>query len=328
MPYFSVVIATRNRPQLLRQALDSVLAQTLQDIEIIVVNDGSAAEYQLEYESIIGSIDTRHVRFFSLIVRPQGHGASYARNFGVAKANAPYLCFLDDDDWWIDANHLERAQVVIADSGTPVDLYMTNQAAFLHDKLQLGPIWIEDLPAILSKLGNRPDRNGTHNVVAEELLLSLGFCHLNTLIVRRSLYDEIGGLDENTRWEEDRDLYLRLIDSASIMKYAPVTVARHNIPDPTKRSNLTTMHTEFERRLSQLHLLDRAIIFSRHAAIREYGRRHKSYTLKRIAELLTSGDRHAEAAFYAREALGAGPTIKWAAYTAWRTLQGLANRSP
>lgn len=328
MPYFSVVIATRNRPHLLRQALDSVLAQTWWDIEIIVVNDGSAVEHQLEYESIVGSADARRVRFFFLITRPQGHGASYARNFGVAEANAPYLCFLDDDDCWIDPNHLGRAQAVIADSGTPVDLYMTNQTAFLHDEQQPGPIWIEDLPAILSKLGNRPDRQGTHTVVAEELLLSLGFCHLNTLIVRRALYDEIGGLDENIRWEEDRDLYLRLIDSASIMKYAPVTVARHNIPDPAKRSNLTTAHTEFERRLSQLRLLDRAVIFSRHATIREYGRRHKSYTLKRISELLAADGRHTEAAFYAREALGAGPTIKWAAYTAWRTLRGLANRSP
>jgi hypothetical protein len=68
-------------------------------------------------------------------------------------------------------------------------------------------------------------------------------------------------------------------------------------------------------------LLDRAILFSQHAAIRAYGRRHKAYTLKRIAESLAGAGRHAEAAFYAREALGAGPTTKWAAYTAWRTLK-------
>jgi glycosyltransferase involved in cell wall biosynthesis len=328
MPHFSVVIATRDRPQLFRQALDSVLAQTVTEIEVIVVNDGSSPEYQLEYESIIHAVAPRRVQFFSLIARPKGHGPGYARNFGATKANAPYLCFLDDDDWWTDPNHLELARAVIAETDAPVDLYMTNQAAFLHGEQRPGPIWIEDLPEILNKLSNRPDRHGVHTVVSEELLLSLGFCHLNTLIVRRALFEEIGGFDENTRWEEDRDLYLRLIDSAHIMKYAPVMVARHNIPDPTKRANLTTVHTEFERRLSQLRLLDRAIIFSQHVAIREYGRRYKSYTLKRIAELLAADGRHTEAAFYAREALGARPTIKWAAYTAWRTLQGLANRSP
>jgi hypothetical protein len=111
------------------------------------------------------------------------------------------------------------------------------------------------------------------------------------------------------------------------MRYTPVTVARHNIPDAARQSNLSTVHTEFERRLSQLRLLDRAIIFSQHAAIREYGRRYKSYTLKRIAELLAADGRRTEAAFYAREALGAGPTIKWAAYTAWRTLKQVIARS-
>ena len=321
-------MATRNRPALFRQALESVLAQSCRDIEIIVVNDGSAGEHQPAYESIIGAVASIRVQSFALIPRPQGHGGSFARNFGTAAASAPYLCFLDDDDTWTDRNHLSRAQAVIAASETPVDLYLTNQAAFLNDAQQRGPIWLEDLPPILAKLGNWPDRHGAYTVAINELLRSRGFCHLNTLIVRCALYEEIGGLDERTGWEEDRDLYLRLIDRAAVMRYAPVTVARHNVPDPTKRANLTTAHSDFERFLFQLRLLDRAILFSRHAAIRAYGRRHKAHTLKRIAEALAAAGRHAEAAYYARQALGAGPTVKWAGYTAWRTLrQALAGTS-
>jgi hypothetical protein len=102
-------------------------------------------------------------------------------------------------------------------------------------------------------------------VTTEELLRSYGFCHLNTLIVRRALYNDIGGLDENNGWEHDRDLYLRLIDRASVMKYAPFTIARHNVPDPAKGTSVTTAHSQFERHLSQLRLLDRAIFFSRHS---------------------------------------------------------------
>jgi len=328
MPLFSVVIATRNRPALFRHELESVLGQSCGDFEIIVVNDGSSSEHQSAYKSILGAVDPSRVRSFALIPRPQGHGGSFARNFGAAEANAPYLCSLDDDDIWTDSNHLSRAQAVITEARVPVDIYMTNQAAFLHDKPQPGPIWIEDLPPILASLGNRPDRHDAYTVTVEELLRSQGFCHLNTLIVRRALYAEIGGLDERNGWEYDRDLYLRLIDNAAVIKYAPVTTARHNVPDPTKAANMTTALSEFERRLSQLRLLDRAIFFSRHTAIRAYGRRHKAYTLKRIAELLAATGLHAEAAFYAREALGAGPTAKWAAYTAWRTLkQALARPS-
>jgi glycosyltransferase involved in cell wall biosynthesis len=328
MPLFSVVMATRNRPALFRQALESVLEQSCRDIEIIVVNDGTANEHQPDYQSIIGAVDSNVVRSFALAWRPQGHGVSFTRNFGAAKATAPYLCFLDDDDIWTDPNHLARAQTVITESDGPVDVYMTNQAAFLHDKPQTGPIWIEDLASILPSLGNRPDGHGTYVVIVAELLRSHGFCHLNTLIVRRALYEEIGGLDERTGWEEDRDLYLRLIDRAAVMKYAPFTVARHNIPDPTKRANTSTALSDFERRLSQLRLLDRAILFSRHAAIRAYGRRHKAYTLKRIAESLAAAGRDAEAAFYAREALGTGLTARWVGYTAWRLLkQALARNA-
>jgi glycosyltransferase involved in cell wall biosynthesis len=328
MPFFSVVVATRNRPALFRQALQSVLDQSCRDSEIIVVNDGSAGEHQPAYDSIMGEVDSARVRCFALMPRPQGHGGSFARNFGATKATAPYLCYLDDDDIWTDQNHLTRAQVVIAEAGNSVDIYMTHQAAFLYDKQLPGPIWIEDLPPILTKLGNQPDRHGTHTVAVEDLLRSQGFCHLNTLIVRRALYEEIGGLDEKIGWEEDRDLYLRLIDRAAVMKYAPITVARHNVPDSTKGATISTAHSDFERRLFQLRLLDRAIFFSRHPAIRAYGRRYKAYTLKRIAESFATVGRHTEAEFYAREALGTGPTAKWAGYTVWRMLKRALARDP
>ena len=199
----------------------------------------------------------------------------------------------------------------------------TNQAAFFHGEVRPGPIWIEDLSEILTGTGNRPDDNGAHAVGVAELLQSSGFCHLNTLIVRRALYQEIGGMDETIRWECDRDLYLRLIDRAASIKYAPVTVSRHNIPDPAKTANMTTVLSELEKRLFQLRVLDRAALFAHHPAIRAHGRRHKAYALKKIAELLAAAGRPAVAASFAREALGAGPTLKWAGYTAWLTLRSL-----
>lgn len=62
MPLFLVVMATRNRPALFRNALQSVLDQSCQDIEIIVVNDGSTSEHQPAYESIIRAADPTRVR--------------------------------------------------------------------------------------------------------------------------------------------------------------------------------------------------------------------------------------------------------------------------
>ncbi len=327
MPFFSVVIATRNRPALFRQALGSVLAQSGPEIEIIVVNDGSAAEYQSGYEAAIedASAAACRLRSFALAPRPRGHGQSYALNVGVAEASAPYLCFLDDDDCWTDPSHLANAQAVIAEQPVPVDLYFANQAAFLHGEHRPGPIWIEDLSEILTDSGNRPDRRGAYTVSVSELLKSVGFCHLNTLIVRRALYQEIGGMDETIRWECDRDLYLRLIDRAAAMRYAPAIVSRHNIPDPAKTANMTTALSELEKRLFQLRVLDRATLFARHPAIRAHARRHKVYALKKIAESLAASGRYTDAAAYAREALGVGPTIKWAGYTAWLALRSFGD---
>jgi glycosyltransferase involved in cell wall biosynthesis len=325
--FFSIVIPTRNRPGSFRRALKSVLAQSFLDIEIIIVNDGSAAEYQPEYSSIISAVKSNRIRSFALIPRPKGHGGSYARNSGAAEANAPYLCFLDDDDYWTDRDHLGRARAVIAASTDPVDLYMTNQAAFLRDERQPEPIWIENLPTILARRGNRPDRRGAHSVTVDELLQSGGFCHLNTLIVRRELYDEVGGMAETIRWEEDRDLYLRLIDRALVIKYFPLAVARHNIPDPTRSESVTTALSELERRLFRLTVFDRALHLASHPLIRAHARQQKAYTLKRISEALDAAGRPIEAALYAREALGTGPTAKWTAYTAWLTLRALWSKS-
>jgi glycosyltransferase involved in cell wall biosynthesis len=324
MPFFSVVIATRNRPALFGRTLESVLAQSCSDVEIVVVNDGSDIEHQPKYESIIRCVArTSQIRVFALIPTPKGHGQSFAVNFGAREAKAPYLCFLDDDDYWTDPNHLGRAQAVISDPSASVDLYMANQAAFLHGEQQSGPVWIEDLPAILTKLDNRPDRHGAHTVTVEDLLRSQGFCHLNTLIVRRALYEEIGGMERSVRWECDHDLYFRLIDRAVVMKYMPVTVARHNIPDPSKAASMTTALSEIERRLIQLWVFQRARYLSRHPAIRAHARLHEGYTLKRIAQAYARAGRHVEAAVYARDALRTAPTVKWAGYTAWRTLRAL-----
>jgi glycosyltransferase involved in cell wall biosynthesis len=323
MPFFSVVIPTRNRPGSFERALTSVLAQSFTDMEIIVVNDGSSIEYQPEYAAVLDAAGPHRVRTVTLIPRAKGHGASYVRNIGAADAKGPYLAFLDDDDYWIDRDHLLRAHAIIKASTDPVDLYLSNQAAFLRGEQQAGPIWIEDLPTMLARVGNRPDDRGAHCVGVDELLRSRGFCHLNTLIVRRERFDEIGGMEETIRWEEDRDLYLRLIDRASVIKYVPVAVGRHNIPEPVGSGSATTGLSELERYLFRLMVFDRALNLASDPSIRAHARQHKAYTLKRISEVLDMASRPIEAALFAREALAIGPTAKWSAYTVWLTLRAM-----
>ncbi|MBI1755472.1 glycosyltransferase family 2 protein, partial [Candidatus Azambacteria bacterium] len=91
----SVVIPTHNRPQLLQRAIASVLAQTFQDVEIIVVDDGK----EKSAEHIVhGFHDLRIV--YCADKKEQGGAA--ARNVGIVRAKGDFIAFLDDDDEWLE----------------------------------------------------------------------------------------------------------------------------------------------------------------------------------------------------------------------------------
>jgi glycosyltransferase involved in cell wall biosynthesis len=320
MGEFSVVIATRNRPALFAKALSSVLRQSCEGIEIVVVNDGSDEVHLPEYRTLIEAAG-RPVQFHSLVRRPNGHGQSYAINFGVAQATSDYICFLDDDDRWTDDGYLDRIAAEVAGRDPQPDLLFSNQAAFVGERRKEGPIWLEGLAASLERAGRRPVGNGFYVVSVQDLVDAGGFCHLNTMIVRRALYEAVGGMDESIRWECDHDLFLRLIDKAGDMLLSPSVVSRHNIPDPAKAASMTTSLTEVQRRLFQLRVFEKASLFSAHSEIRAHGWRYKGYTLKRIAEALAVCGHYRTAACYAREALGAAPTVNWAAYTLYTSVK-------
>lgn len=334
MPLFSVILATRDRPALFAEALRSVLDQDWPDFEIVVVNDGSRAENRRAYEEVLTAAEPRlagrRLGVHGLVHRPRGHGQSYALNFGAAQAVGDYLCFLDDDDAWTDSGHITRAARALREAcgAATADLYMTNQVAYRGETQVSGPIWIEGLTDALTRRGVEPrGEAGALPVAVEDLVGLSGFCHLNTLIVRRALYEAVGGMDEAIRWECDRDLFLRLIDRAGgAMLHHPAVVSRHNIPDPAKASSMTTSLAVLERWLYQLRVLDKAALFARHPAIRAHARQHKGYALKRIAEERAAAGQWAAAAFSAREALGAGPTLKWAAFAAYCLLSAWFRR--
>lgn len=316
MSLFSIIIATRNRPHLFAVALDSVVSQTINSIEIIVVNDGSDEVHFNEYKAIVDTCP-RAISLYSLVKRPNGHGQSYALNFGVSKAANEYVCFLDDDDNWSDNSYLLRIEGAIAQRQMKPDLLFSNQAAYFQGRQKMGPIWLEGLSDKLTAKGILASADGLHSVTAEQLIQNGNFCHLNTLIVRRLFYEQVGGMDEGIRWECDHDLYLRLIDQAGLILLSPLVVSRHNIPNPADAASMTTMLNEVQRRVYQLRVFDKASLYSTNSRIRFYGRCRKADTLKRIARVLAKEHEYISAAFYARQALCALPTIKWLLYTSY-----------
>jgi glycosyltransferase involved in cell wall biosynthesis len=317
--FFSIVIPTRNRVVLFQQALESVLAQDCPSREVIVVNDGSTGDVLAEYKAL----EARYpeVSFHYLVHRPNGHGQSYAMNFGAGMARGRYLCFLDDDDYWTDTGHLSRAQASLeVDPG--VDAYYSNQEAyFSNGEKKIGNPWIGDLDRRLRP--ETADQWGAHPVDTPFLLTSRGFAHLNCSIYRREFYLELGGMDENIRYECDRDIYIRAIDHARRMLFNPAVVSYHRIPDVKQGTNMSTAITDYQKRIYQLNVYEKGALLARQPLVRAHCLRGKGHQLKHVAEALTREGRLKLAATYAREGLAVLPTPGWAARTLLLSLRAL-----
>ena len=92
MPQVSVIIPTYNRSVLVKEAVESVLAQTLGDLEVLVIDDGSTDDTRKTIEAI----EDKRVRYFY----KENGGASSARNLAIRRAAGEYVAFLDSDDLW------------------------------------------------------------------------------------------------------------------------------------------------------------------------------------------------------------------------------------
>ncbi len=110
MPKISVVIPCFNLGTYLCEAIDSVLSQTFQDIEIIVVNDGSTDQ---KTNQIIDKLDKLKVK----VINISNQGPSVARNIGIAQANGEYILPLDADDK-IAPTYLEKAVQILDENGS------------------------------------------------------------------------------------------------------------------------------------------------------------------------------------------------------------------
>lgn len=99
----SIIIPVFNGEKYIRQCLDSVLSQTLKELEIICIDDGSSDDSK----KIIGEYMKRNRNIF-LINHPDNQGPGPARNAGIKRARGEYIAFLDADDFYLDIDALEK----------------------------------------------------------------------------------------------------------------------------------------------------------------------------------------------------------------------------
>lgn len=243
-PWLSVVVATRNRADLLELALNGIAAQTFQNYEVMVVDDGSAQATRSLYPALSQQLGSRFR--FELVGQPGqlGHGPSATRNWGIRLAQGQIITFCDDDDFWVDPAHL--AMMFDTFSALPdLGMYIANQRAVLATGVLKSADW---LPQLCERVKPRP-RPHQHGYVVSvnDLCHSGGFAHLNTLAVQRSVVEQIHGFWERVSYEEDRDFFWRAVDRCPRIFFNPAVIAQHNIPDAQKHVNQSTAHSWTER---------------------------------------------------------------------------------
>ena len=299
---FSIIIATRDRPALLERALRSIAAQESRAFEVLLVDDSGSAENRARNAALAAKW-VPGAKVIEAGGSEQGLGPGEARNRGIAAAQQPYLAFLDDDDEWIDPGYLMRAGAAVG--RWDLDLLFADQVAVRADSsVVAGPVWAEDLAG---KLGATAT-DGVHRLTVEQVLLSDGFAHLNTTVLRREFaWDRLGGFDAAIRYEEDRDLYLRAIDAAEAIGYMPGVVARHYVPE--MRSSASSIAVAV-REACRLAVLGKAV-GARHAAVRARGRRDRSFALQKMSARAAAAGAFGEAIEHGRAALRDRVSVRW-----------------
>ena len=186
-PVISVIIRTYNRIDKLKRAIDSVFHQTLQDWELIVVDNCSDDGT----EGFIKSLDNNKVRFYS--INNQGIIAA-SRNLGINNSKGKYIAFLDDDDWWKP----EKLEICLRYLSQGADIVYHD--LFLVKKANQILYWSKSKTRDLS------------NPVFDDLLVNGWALNNSSVVVHRSLLDKIGGLAENRKlvMAEDYEVWLRI----------------------------------------------------------------------------------------------------------------------
>jgi len=185
----SVVIPSFNRWPMLAEAVTSVMAQRGVDFELIVVDDGSTDDTLVRLPSLLDELaGQRPLR----ILRTENHGPAAARNRGVAAACAELIAFLDSDDLW-QQRKLERQ----------LEYMIRNPKCLVS---QTDEIWIRRGVRVNPGLRHRK-RSGAF------FFESLRTCLVSpsAVMMRTSLFSELGGFDEDLRAAEDYELWLRLL---------------------------------------------------------------------------------------------------------------------
>ena len=186
----SVIIPTLNRINTLQRAIDSVIAQSFKSIEIIVIDNGSSD----------GSVNMLKKYYPTVkLIHEHKSGVSASRNKGIKYAKNTWIAFLDSDDAW-DQKKLEKQINLLHNSHDKYRLIHTNE------------IWIRN-----GKKINQMKKHQKFGGYIFNECLSLCCISPSSVLIDRSIFDDMGLFNENLPVCEDYDMWLRICSKEAVL---------------------------------------------------------------------------------------------------------------
>ena len=245
-PAVSVIVPTFNRAAMLREAVESVLAQGEDDLEVLIIDDGSTDSTREMVAATFGA-DLR-VRYHH---QPNA-GASTARNTGLDLSSGEYIAFLDSDDawqpWhlrlqlaglrrhpevgfiWSNVDLVDERGTVVAESALPTLLSA-------YGDFPLDELFAASEP--LSELGaDLPPGDGSGRLYRGDIFSAMVIGNLvmpSSAVMRRSLLDRVGRFDEQLVRGEDHEFFLRACREGPA-GYADIASIRYRVGLPDQRT--------------------------------------------------------------------------------------------
>lgn len=196
-PLISVIIPTYNRADTLAEAICSVLSQTYDNIELIIVDDGSTDGTDEVLEQFSGQVISRRTK--------NNSGACAARNLGLKISTAEYVAFLDSDDLWLPNKLEEQFTALVSLPPEYCGVYSGYTRSRMNDRQGRGRDVIPE-----------------HEVTASQILGRNTIGGMSCALLRKSAVMQVGAFDESLPASQDWDLWIRLCDQFRMMPISMV----------------------------------------------------------------------------------------------------------
>ncbi len=211
----SIIIPMYNSENSIRSTIDSIVNQTVYNNikEIIVINDGSTDGSRKVVESLKEGNDKIK------LINKTNNGVSSARNMGMKVSSGNWIAFCDADDTWVETK-LER-QINVLNKNPEIDF--------------LGSQWINNNPRIFFKSIKK-----LYKASLKDICITF-FPQPSTVIMKREIFDKIGGFDENQRYAEEGSYFFKICENYNYY-YLPELLIQYDNNSVGLSSNLKCMY--------------------------------------------------------------------------------------